>query len=87
MTFARMFDAKTVAELLDCSQRTVRRRIAEGTMASVRIGGLRRVSEHELERLIHGGRADWSDASEERERNDQSSEILDPFELPFDKSK
>ena len=74
MTFARVFDARTVADLLGCSERTVRRRIADGTMASVRIGGLRRVSEHELERLIHGDRADWSDLSEGRESNDQPSE-------------
>ena len=75
MTSARMLDARTVADLLDCSERTVRRRIADGTIPSVLIGGLRRVPEQVLERLIHGGRTDWSDAVEGPGNIDQSSGI------------
>ncbi len=72
MTSARMFDVRTVANLLDCSERTVRRRIADGTIPSVLVGGLRRVHEHVLERVIHGTRADWSDTTEGLENIDQS---------------
>ena len=75
MTSARMLDARTVADLLACSERTVRRRIADGTIPSVLIGGLRRVPEQVLEKLIHGGRTDWSDAVEALENDDQSFEI------------
>ena len=47
-----LLSAQDIAQRLGCSVRTVRRWIADGTLPSVRIGGLRRVSSANLERLI-----------------------------------
>lgn len=50
---AQMFlSAREIAQRLGCSVRTVRRWIAEGTLPSVRIGGLRRVSVADLDRFL-----------------------------------
>jgi excisionase family DNA binding protein len=41
-----------VADRLGCSVRTVRRRIADGTLPSVKVGALRLVPEEALDRII-----------------------------------
>ena len=48
----RMLRVAEVAELLSCSERTVRRWIADGTLQSVKVGGTRLISEAELDRLL-----------------------------------
>jgi excisionase family DNA binding protein len=47
--------AHAIAARLGLSERTVRRRIADRTFASVKIGGARLMSEVELERLLSEG--------------------------------
>jgi excisionase family DNA binding protein len=42
-----------VASLLACSERTMRRWIAAGVIASVKIGGARRIPESEISRLLN----------------------------------
>ena len=46
--------ARKVAELLDLSERTIRRWIADGTLPSVKMGGARLVVMAELERRLTG---------------------------------
>jgi len=46
------YDVKEVAEQLNCSRRTVYNLITDGTLASIKIGKLRRVPHAELMRLI-----------------------------------
>ncbi|VVT02506.1 helix-turn-helix domain-containing protein [Rhizobium sp. EC-SD404] len=41
------------ASLLACSDRTMRRWIAKGIIASVKIGGARRVPESEISRILN----------------------------------
>jgi excisionase family DNA binding protein len=48
--FLRVSEA---AALLACSDRTMRRWIADGVIASVKIGGARRVPESEIARLLN----------------------------------
>ena len=50
-----------VAALLQCGEKTVRRRIAEGALPAVQVGGQRspvRVARHELEAWLYGEKAD-----------------------------
>jgi len=47
--FLRVSEA---ASILACSDRTMRRWIAKGVIASVKIGGARRVPESEISRLL-----------------------------------
>jgi excisionase family DNA binding protein len=48
--FLRVSEA---ASLLACSDRTMRRWIADGVITSVKIGGARRVPESEISRLLN----------------------------------
>ena len=45
--------AREIAELLGESVRTVRRRIADGTFSSIKIGGARLVARDDLLRALH----------------------------------
>ena len=52
MTGVRLLTIGEAARVLDCSKKTVRRRIAAGLLAVYRDGGLVRVPEYELERYV-----------------------------------
>ena len=57
----QMLRVTEVAERLSCSERTVRRRIADGTLPSTKIEGLRLIPEEALDQLIGGGDSAWLD--------------------------
>jgi excisionase family DNA binding protein len=48
----RMLSTKEVAERLRCSEATIARRVADGTLPAVRIGRLVRIREDVLEGMI-----------------------------------
>lgn len=51
---SRLLTIEQVAELLNCSRRTVERRIGQGLIPAVREGGRTMVTETELEHYIAG---------------------------------
>ncbi len=57
----QMLRVTEVAERLACSERTIRRWIADGTLPSIKFEGLRRVPEEVLDRMIGSGDPDWLD--------------------------
>jgi excisionase family DNA binding protein len=59
--------AGDIARLSGASVRTVRRRIADGTLPSVKVGGLRLVSRKVLERVLSPALPDWTEPEEEIE--------------------
>jgi excisionase family DNA binding protein len=59
--------AGDIARLSGASVRTVRRRIADGTLPSVKMGGLRLVSRKVLERVLSPALPDWPEPEEEIE--------------------
>jgi excisionase family DNA binding protein len=59
--------AGDIARLSGASVRTVRRRIADGTLPSVKVGGLRLVSRKVLERMLSPALPDWTEPEEEIE--------------------
>jgi excisionase family DNA binding protein len=59
--------AGDIARLSGASVRTVRRRIADGILPSVKVGGLRLVSRKVLERVLSAAPLDWTDPEEETE--------------------
>jgi excisionase family DNA binding protein len=59
--------AGDIARLSGASVRTVRRRIADGTLPSVKMGGLRLVSRKVLDRVLSPALPDWTDPEEEIE--------------------
>jgi excisionase family DNA binding protein len=59
--------AGAIARLSGASVRTVRRRIADGTLPSVKVGGLRLVSRKVLERVLSPALPDWPEPEEEIE--------------------
>ena len=48
----RYYSAETVAKILDCSPETIRGWIKDRTIGSVKVRGLRRIPEANLERVI-----------------------------------
>jgi excisionase family DNA binding protein len=67
----RMLRVAEVTDRLSCSERTVRRWIADGTLPSTKIKGLRLVPEAALDRLIGGGDPAWLDAENTEEIPDE----------------
>jgi excisionase family DNA binding protein len=59
--------AGDIARLSGASVRTVRRRIADGTLPSAKVGGLRLVSRKVLERVLSPAPPDWTEPEEEIE--------------------
>ncbi len=57
----QMLRVAEVAERLACSERTIRRRIADKTLPSVKIKGIRRIPEKALDQLIGDGDPTWLD--------------------------
>jgi len=57
--------ARDIARLMGVSLRTVRRWIAEETLASVKLGGVRLVARKELERILSPTPPPWSDSEAE----------------------
>jgi excisionase family DNA binding protein len=55
----RMLRVVEVAGLLSCSERTVRRWVADGTLSSVKLGGTRLIPEADLDRLLGLGEPAW----------------------------
>jgi len=55
----RLLSVEEIAERIGCSIRTVRRWVASGSLASVKVGGLRRVSPSALDRFLGIERTDW----------------------------
>ena len=78
-----------MAQRLDCSVRTVRRRIADGTFPSTLIGGLRRVSSEDFERIVASETAflqtDLSDDEpDDRESSEENSaDECDPVKFNY----
>ncbi len=70
MSPSRFLNANEIADLLGCSVRTIRRRIADGSLPSVLIGGLRRVPETALAELYGTHPTDWSALIEVHEGSD-----------------
>jgi excisionase family DNA binding protein len=56
-----------IARPSGASVRTVRRRIADGILPSVKVGGLRLVPRKALDRLLSPAPLDWADPEEETE--------------------
>jgi excisionase family DNA binding protein len=54
MSEFQCYSVPHVARLLDCSQRTVWRRIADQTIKAVRVGSSVRISHAELSRFLEG---------------------------------
>jgi excisionase family DNA binding protein len=59
----RMLRVHEVACRLACSTRTVRRWIADGTLKSVKLHGLRLIPESVFEQLVGNSDPDWLDES------------------------
>ncbi len=57
---------RLVAELLDVTERTVRRWIADGTLPSVKVGGARLIARTTLEQQL-GASLDLSEESDDEE--------------------
>ncbi len=57
---------RLVAELLDVTERTVRRWIADGTLSSVKLGGARLIARATLEQQL-GASLDLSEESDDEE--------------------
>jgi excisionase family DNA binding protein len=53
-TLRLAYDPNEVAAKLSCSRRHVYDMMADGTLASIKIGKLRRITHAELMRLVHG---------------------------------
>lgn len=53
-----VFRVEEVAALLRCSRRTVYRMVAQGQIRTFEVGKRKRVSRHELDRLIANGPVD-----------------------------
>jgi excisionase family DNA binding protein len=66
MTAQAYYRAREMAVLFGVTVRTVRRRIADGTLPSIRIGGARLVAKADLERLV-GTSLDLPEEAEEEE--------------------
>ena len=50
----RLLSVSDVMHALSCSRSTVNRLMDSGTLKSIRIGGMRRIREDEIARLIKG---------------------------------
>ena len=48
----RFYSIETAAQLLDCSVETVRSWVKDRTIGSVKVGRLRRIPAHELDKMI-----------------------------------
>ena len=64
----KMLSIKEVADILNVSQKTIRRHIGSGKIASVKLGGIHRISSHEISALLGAG---------------QPSSLLPIDEFPF----
>ncbi len=64
----KMLSIKEVADILNVSQKTIRRHISSGKIASVKLGGVHRISSNEISTLLGGG---------------QPSSLLPIDEFPF----
>lgn len=81
----RLLSVEDVAERLGCSIRTVRRWIADGSLDSVKVGGLRRVTAASLDRFIGVEATDWGALAEDAEAGgSRTDEQKDPWEASND---
>jgi excisionase family DNA binding protein len=78
-----------VADRLSCSERTIRRWIADKTLPSVKIKGIRRIPEKAIDTLIGGGDPIWlddpidgSDAAEVTAKTGAFGADFDPVSTP-----